>query len=389
VNDRPRNGFVAVSVVATVVFLAISRLQSSVYNNDVLLASAFAHGRAWIDWPGAYIDAVLYHGRHYVIEGPVPALLLLPSVLVWGTKANQTTLACLSAGVAVGAAWLVARRAGATNARALAIAAFFAFGTSLAWCAMYGAVWFVAHTVAAMFATLAVAETLGRRRLWLVTLLLVLAAGSRSTLALAIVPLGTYAFVSLPRAERRTELAKLAAVVVPAAVAYVAYDEARWGTPNDPGYLLWYHADQMGETTGSPFRLSYLSYELDAFFKAIPQWTGAYPWFKIDYSAVAIEITSPALALAAFARGERRLVAALVAAIVLEIVPSLLYYADGGIQFGMRHALDFEPFVLPLLALASRRMPAWVTFALCLLSVAVGIWGLWYWRTFYDALLVH
>jgi hypothetical protein len=66
-----------------------------------------------------------------------------------------------------------------------------------------------------------------------------------------------------------------------------------------------------------------------------------------------------------------------------------LYYVNGGAQWGMRHALDFEPFLLPLVVMGAQRLPPWVTYALCGISVLVGIWGLWYWRTFYDSYLVH
>jgi len=51
-------------------------------------------------------------------------------------------------------------------------------------------------------------------------------------------------------------------------------------------------------------------------------------------------------------------------------------------QFGMRHALDFEPFLVALMMLAVRqRMPIWGK-ALVAYSIAVGLWGCWYWQTF-------
>ena len=63
--------------------------------------------------------------------------------------------------------------------------------------------------------------------------------------------------------------------------------------------------------------------------------------------------------------------------------PSFLYYLNGLVQFGMRHALDFEPFLFVLMALAVReRMPTWGK-ALCAYSMVVGVWGVWYWNTFF------
>lgn len=379
--------FAAAAVIAIATLLGLSRFDSSVYNNYVLLASAFLHGHAWIVWPGSFIDALAYRGQHYVIEGPVPALMLVPVVAAFGIHANQTEFACVTAGIAVAAAWLVARRTGADLAVATATTLFFALGTSLAWCAMYGAVWYVAHTVAAMFAMLAVAETIGRRRLWLVALLIVLAAGSRFTLILALAPLVAYLVARMPREARPRALAALAVVLVPAAGLWVAYNYARWGVPLDIGYVTWYHRDEIGEPTGSPFRLWYLGYELQSFFGYIPQYVGKYPWIVPSYGVVPLEVTSPALVLAAFARGSTW-IRAFVASAFVVAVPSLLYYADGGAQWGMRHALDFVPFLFPLVVLGTSRFRV-LGFVLCGVSVAVGIWGLWYWRVFYDHYLVH
>jgi hypothetical protein len=87
--------FAATAAIAIATLLGLSQFDSTVYNNDVLLAAAFLKGRVWIDWPGGWIDALAYHGKHYVIEGPVPALLLVPVVAVFGVATNQTRLARL------------------------------------------------------------------------------------------------------------------------------------------------------------------------------------------------------------------------------------------------------------------------------------------------------
>jgi hypothetical protein len=295
----------------------------------------------------------------------------------------------VTAGIAIGAAWLVARRMGADLAVATWTTLFFTFGTSLAWCAIYGAVWYVAHTVAVMFAMFAVLEVLGRRRLWLVTLLVVLAAGSRFTLILALPPLAVYLVATLAPERRLRALGACACVIVPAAALYVAYNYARWGGPADIGYVTWFHGDQIGDRTGSPFRLAYFTYELGSFFDRLPTLSGAYPWVKPSYGSVPLEITSPALVLAFFARGNRSLGIALATAALLVAVPSFVYYANGGVQWGMRHALDFIPFLFPLIVLGANRVPRPVTAVLCGISIAVGFWGIWYWRVFFDRYLVH
>jgi hypothetical protein len=92
--------------------------------------------------------------------------------------------------------------------------------------------------------------------------------------------------------------------------------------------------------------------------------------------------TSPALLLAFFARSPLRWTIALWVATILVAVPNLLYYVNGFAQFGMRHALDFEPFLVALMLLAVRvKFPKW-GYVLTAYSVAAGLWGCWYWHTF-------
>ena len=116
-------------------------------------------------------------------------------------------------------------------------------------------------------------------------------------------------------------------------------------------------------------------------------------WVRFDgsavdttYSGVALTWTSPALVLAFFARSPWRLVAAMWAATVLVALPSFLYYTWGFVQFGMRHALDFEPFLFVLMVLAVRRGIGPIGAILCTWSMLAGLWGVWYWTRFYRPL---
>jgi hypothetical protein len=365
----------------------VSHLRPSPYDNYVLLAQAFLHGHAWIDWPGAYIDALGYGGRYYVIEAPFPAILLLPAVAVFGASANQTLLAVVLCAVAVGAAWELGERFGLSPIKNAWICAFLLAGTDLLWCAMLGDVWFVAHVAAACFTLLALVECFGKRRGWLVALWAACAFESRFSL-IVVVPVYLYLLLqdaSAPPAldqRRRAVLTGFAAVLVPVAALWVWYNRARWGTWNDLGYTLWYHQDQAGFPTGSPFRLEYLPYQIQSFFVQAPTWLGAFPFFRPEYSGVALTWTSPALVLALFARTPLRWIAALWVAALLAAAPNFLYYVNGFAQFGMRHALDFEPFLVALMMLAVRdRFPGW-GYALTAYSVVVGFWGCWYWNAF-------
>ncbi len=392
VPSTPRTESLIVGVLCTIVLLGLSRLDSTVFNNYVYLADAFLHHHVFIDYPGPRVDALSYNGLWYVIEGPLPGVLMIPLVAIFGLHANETAFTCVFGGITLGAAWYYVRVALPEQRDNVALlVAFFAFGTDLAWCAIYGCVWFTAHIVADAFLFFALIETIGKKRPWLVLLFILLAAESRFAVILAAVPLVPYALLSVPRDGRVRAVGLCAAVTVPFAVAYVAYDYARWGVWNDIGYTTWYHGDQIGEPTGSPFRLEYVPYELYSFFAWFPKFQKTFPFAIPQYSAVALTFTSPALLLAFFARGSWKYIVTLWLATILIFVPNVMYYANGGSQFGMRHALDFEPFLLGLMALAvgSKKVPQWAVDVLCGYSILVGIWGIWYWRSYYDPMLVH
>lgn len=377
--------------IALVTILVASHLRSTQYNNYVLLADAFLHGRVWIDWPGPYIDALAYNSRHYVIEAPMPAILMLPLVAVFGTLANQTSLAVVMGAVGIGAAWEICERLGVPARTAAWLTAFLLAGTDLLWCAMLGDVWFIAHVCAVAFTLLALMELLGKRRAWLVALWAVCAAESRFTMAAAI-PVYAYLLcfaadgqpAALDRNGRRIAL-EFGAVMAAWFVLWAGYNEARWGMLTDIGYTSWYHQDQMGQPDGSPFRLMYLREELYSFFVRLPDFSSVPPFATPTMLGVALTWTSPALVLAFFAKRPNRLVAAMWVATALTAIPNFLYYVNGFSQFGMRHALDFIPFLFVLMALAAReRLAAWGQ-ALIAYSILVGLWGCWYWNVFTRA----
>jgi hypothetical protein len=382
VTARIKPAYLA-GVIAFVVTALISRFHPTPYNNFVLLADAMLHGHAWINWPGSYIDALPYGGRYYVIEAPLPALLLLPFVAIFGLHTNQTILALVLTGIAVGAAWELGERFGVLRSSIAWICAFFLAGTDLLWCGMLGDVWFLAHVSAVCFTMLALVELAGKRRGWLVALFAACAFESRFSMALA-VPVYAYLLLWGNPAGRRS-MASFAGVLAGVAVFWVWYNFARWGVWNDIGYAAWYHRDEAGMPTGSPFRLEYLPYQLWSFFVQTPTQLSEFPGLRPEYSGVALTWTSPALVLAFFARTPLRWVIALWAATLLTAAPNFLYYVNGYAQFGMRHALDFEPFLVALILLAVReRIVVWAR-ALIAYSCAAGLWGCWYWLSYVRA----
>lgn len=381
---------VLAGLLGAIVALVVAHGRVSPYDSYVLLAYSLLHGHTiYIDavWPGTSIDAILFEGHRYIVNDPVPALLALPFVARFGLGFNQTLLACLLCGVATGAAWALLSRIGVATRSTVWLVMFFLAGTDLLWCSMLGDVWFIAETSAVAFILLALCELAGKRRGWLVALWFALALGSRFTLVMALPVMLWWTYDGfLARARDLRRALAFVAVLLPFFVLWVAYNEARWHVPWDAGHTIFYHQDPfMGSSTGSPFSLDNVLGELYSFFVVPPRFLPGFPYLKPLDFGTALWFTSPALVLAFFARRPVRLVVTLWIATALVAAPSLLYYANGGSQFGMRHALDFAPFLLVLMGLAVREGlgAAWIAGrALIAWSVAAGLWGCWFWNTF-------
>jgi hypothetical protein len=108
-DERVQAGVAA--LVALLLLIVVSRGQNTPFNNYVLLANAWLDGHAWIHFPGDWIDAMPYHGKAYIVEAPLPAVLLVPFVWGWGTSFNQTWLSIALGAIAAYGIWRTARLA--------------------------------------------------------------------------------------------------------------------------------------------------------------------------------------------------------------------------------------------------------------------------------------
>ncbi len=325
------------------------------FDNYVWLADAWRHGRNWIAFPGDWIDAVPYHGRAYVVEAPAPAILMFPLVLIWGTDADQTLLDNVLGGVAVFGAWRLCERLGVARLATAGAVAFVFFGTSLFFCATRGDVWFLAHVSGFAFSMLALGEVTGRKRPWLVALWALAAAFSRYPLLL-VVPL--YAALLLWESPRRATLLRFVAPVLPVALISASYNVNRWGTVVDRGFSIWYRVmDERYVDDPHPFSLANLPGQLSLYFQRTPHLLTGAPWIAPPRFGFGIVFSSLPFAYAAFAGWSAR-TAVLWLATLITAIPALTYYDTGGEQYGVRHALDFEPFLFALLAIALARRPS-------------------------------
>jgi hypothetical protein len=419
-------------LVAFLVYIASNPHHDNHYAHYVWLADAWLHGRFDIAWPVSagpvrndyYIDVLPVAGQPglgQIPYPPLPAVVLLPFVAVFGVGFDAELLAAAIGALNAALAWLLARRLASRPSTALLVAIFFSFGT-VAWiAAARGTTWYLAHDVAmactfgAILATLATgrhgsaeapADDAPRRRLagaFAAGVLLGLATLARLT-ALFGAP-----FLLLARdagSERRprdagSRLRSAAPTVLGLALpvaALIAYDIASSGQPIQPSYVelyrtevpaieSLYHADWFIEDpryipqnlTISLFEPPMLTRQCDV-LATTPTCPEADKRLTLapDPIGMSLLLTSPGwlIGLAALRLPLSRLAVAAGVAVAAIAVVDLMHFSQGWVQFGYRFSNDWAPFGLMLVALGLERygVRRW-TVALIAISTVVVLWG--------------
>ncbi len=387
-----QGGLVALAVLA--VYL-LTCAPSNPFDQFVRLADAFLDGRTYLTSPPDYLELARYDAdgvvcsggpgcRGYVVEPPVPAVLLVPFVVLFGTGLNQVYVAVLVGAVAVGLFWVATRQLGWTTARSAAITVLVAFGTNLWWAAGDGSVWTFAHVCAVAFLMGALVEATGRKRAWLVGLLVGLAGLSRLPAFLAF-PFFLVVLLEadLPgwrqwRAVLRDRslvrrVVQFGAGLGAMAVVVPLYNLARYGTVADAGYDHPQYSQSPWFADGR-FSVAHVPRHVEALFTVGPQLTDRFPFFTPTATGMALFLVSPALLYALVAR-RGRVEAAAACAVLLVMVPHVLYGTTGWAQFGYRYSLDYLPMLAVLAASGMGERPGVRAWAAVAVSVFVAMWG--------------
>ena len=365
---------VVVSAVVFVVY-ALTRRVGNPYNQYVLLADAFLDGRIHLVDPPGFLEIARFGDRAYVIDPPAPTLFLLPFVAVFGTGADHVLISCGVGAVAAGFIWIAARRLWTDVRFAAAMTTLVAFGTNYWWLSSDGGFWSFAHVAAVFFLAAGLAEAVGRRRPWLVGLCVGLAGLSRLPVFL-IAPLYLYLVLDGDLRIKRESIERVVAFgafVGAAAVGYVTYNYARYGTLTDLGY---YHPQYIGEPwfDRGRFDITYIPRHLRAIFYELPAVRDRFPFLFPRYVGVALVVTTPAFLYALRARLTGRNIAAIVA-LALVAIPLLSHGAVGFSQFGYRFALDMLPALLVLTASGMRERAGRGVIVVLAYCVLANAWG--------------
>ena len=368
-------GLVVVGISGLVYWLA-NREFDALRGDLFYLADAFLHGRASLDVRLGPNDVIPVGGRFYVPFAPFPAVALMPIVALVGPVTADQVESGINAALAalgVGMCWWLLGRIGVSRlSDRLWLTVLFGFSTQILWVTTRGGVWHTGHLIATILTFGCLIELFGRQRAWLVGLLAGAAFLSRAPLAFA-VPF--YALLLEPRVAygaasaggtagayvaraagwvRLRPWGLLALGVLPSIVAFFLYNLVRFGTPFESGYALATLPPFLeAQRAKGLFSIAHVPMNLDYFLFHFPRLAVEPPFFRPDGLGMSVFITSPGLLFASLADWRRPRAWWLLGAAVAALIPTLLYYGGGWLQYGYRYFLDSVPFVMALCGLAA------------------------------------
>ena len=350
-------------LLAGLVYWLGNRFYDATRGDFFYLADAFLHGRTWLDVRLGPQDVILRNGHIYVPFAPFPAIALMPIVALTGPAVAdqwETGINAALAAMVVGLAWWFSGRAGVRSlVDRFLLAVLMGFSTQIWWVTTRGGVWHTGQLIATILTLACLVELWGSRRAWLIGLLAGAAFLSRAPLALA-VPF--YALLLAgdriwePRRWPWRDWVGLAAGVLPSIAFFFWYNAVRFGSPFESGYALATLAEWLEvQRRQGLFALAHVPMNLDYLFLKLPAFKPEFPFLFPDGLGMSIFLTSPGLLYAIRAPWRSSRTWWLAGAAIFVLIPTLLYYGGGWLQYGYRYALDSIPFVWALCALAAAR----------------------------------
>jgi len=376
--DRATGLGIGIVAVSAVLYWLAARDFDSGRGDFFYLADAFLHGRAWLDIALGPNDVIHVAGHSYVPFAPFPAVALMPLVALIGPVQADHLESGINALLAAGGVglcwWLLGRLGVARLVDRVWLVVLYGFSTQILWVTTRGGVWHTGHLVASILTFAALLELWGRRRPLLIGLLAGAAFLTRAPLAFAI---PFYALLLIPdggdvaafapsqvggyiaRTARTIPWRRwlwLGLGVLPAIIGFLAYNQVRFGSPLESGYALATlppFLERLREQ--GLFSVVHIPMNLDYFLVHLPKAVPAFPYFRPDGLGMSVLITSPGLLFALRADWRRSTTWLLAGATIAVLIPTLLYYGGGWLQYGYRYFLDSVPFVMALCGLAAVR----------------------------------
>ena len=332
-------------------------LSYNCWDSYSLQAMSWLSGRLDMGKNYEWLELAVYNGKYYLSFPPLPSVVMLPFVLLFGEKTPSNLVSALYGIFTAMIAYKILKKAGMKRGGAVFFAIAYVWGSNMLWLSTSGGVWFLAQGLNMLLLTACVYFAQQKMRVAAYAMA-ALAVGCRPFSVCMFLPLMAYFYMAdkdRPMADRIR--GQIRSLIIPAFIAlcYMLYNYVRFGNVLEFGHN---YLPEFTESEKGQFSLSYifpnlynlllrpvtlradltLEYPLfDGFMFYI-----ANPMFLIWFAAVVKDVLQKKLDAVRLC---------IVIAVLAELLLLCAHKTLGGWQFGARYTVDMLPMALMYLLL--------------------------------------
>lgn len=340
------------------------------------LAESFLQGKLYfLESPGTWLDTVYYQGHYFWPLGPFPSVALMPLVYLFGLFHRFFYQGYLQFILTSGVFYLcfkLARKHRYSRDDSLFLAYGFCFASVYQVVALVPWSWYFAQVIVVFFLFLSIYEYLGKRRYLWIGIYFAFIIATRFTAGLGIL-FFIFDIISNKGAfsKKFYSLAKLLFPLFLSGILLLAYNQARFGSYFDNGYMsgnnsFWDESQRYELLNFGLFKIKNIPTNIYYYFvktldpvleKKIVNDTGesinSYilrpPYVKAGFPGTSFFVVSPIFLYLIGTNLKKRLTKLSLIPIVAILLVLLSYYWPGFRQVGPRYLLDLLPFAFILL----------------------------------------
>lgn len=153
-------------------------------------AESWLKGRVDVEWV-AWLEIAEYGGKYFISFPPLPSVVMLPFVLIFGSDTPNNLLIAIFAIITACLAYASLRKINMNQWIAAFVSMAFVFGSNMLFVSSFGGVWFLAQMLAVLFIMCMIYAALCDNRM-LAYAMIALAVGCRPFSIVAVLPLFAY-----------------------------------------------------------------------------------------------------------------------------------------------------------------------------------------------------
>lgn len=401
-TDRHTRYFISISIwLVTFLFSTqlaqwMNSLNTPFKNYWNWLADAFLHGRMYLIDPASTGDMTLYLGHLYIPIPPLPAILIMPFIAIWGMETFNTTIFSLLISSTTSALLFLSldelsrlKWIRISRSAIIWLVALFSFGTVQLWLSISSVVWFFSQICTVLFVAAAFFFALKRFPAWLTGSALALAVLGRPNVfalwpALVFITLQLQIDLDGKFSWKQflTWAGWSALPVFLAAGLLLYYNYLRFGNFLDFGYVNINGSIYVMENVKKygMFNLHFVPINLQTVFMTFPTLKAKCEYYFPRGNGLGLIFTTPAFLYALKRFKFSWWLAGCWTSILLSLALLLMYHNNGAVQIAYRYVMDFAIPLVMVIAFTTGERISTPLKVLIILSVIINYYAIisWY-----------